>query len=369
MFRPPREAKQFREEHSQEIVGIGVRLGFSGDPLRLTVVGPPIPGRPAEQAGIRQSDAILAVDGTSTEGFTVENMSNAVELIRGKPGEPVDITVLHVGEEKPVTLSIVRVKMMVDSVRGDYLRPDQSWEFLLKDNPNIALVRITRFGLKTTSELEKLLPRLVEAGAQAIVLDLRDNPGGSLPSAIETCEFFLPEGKAIVETRYRIGKHSSTDFSRSTGRFVGLPLVVLVNRYSASASEIVAACLQDHGRAIVVGERSYGKGTVQEVLSMEAGKSLLKLTRASFWRPSGKNIHRTELDRELANGDWGVKPNPGFEVNLDDEAYIAWLRGRANRDSLPLGTEPAEGKDPPPPYTDPVLQRAVEALQKQLDQK
>ncbi|MEX0713263.1 MAG: S41 family peptidase, partial [Pirellulales bacterium] len=163
-----------------------------------------------------------------------------------------------------------------------------------------------------------------------LILDLRGNPGGLLTSAIEIADLFLEEG-VIVSTSGRNSAKRSWD-ARKPGTFTGFPMAVLVNRYSASASEIVSAALQDHKRAVVIGERTWGKGSVQNVIELENGKSALKLTTASYQRPNGHNIHRFPDAKET--DEWGVVPDPGFEVKLEDEELIALLRYRRDRDIL-----------------------------------
>jgi carboxyl-terminal processing protease len=207
------------------------------------------------------------------------------------------------------------------------------------------------------------------------VLDLRNNPGGLLRSAVDVADLFLDDG-VIVSTKgrnyrdevYR-AKMQDTLLQGPAGK---VPLVVLINRYSASASEIVAAALQDHGRAVIIGERSYGKGSVQNIIMLENDTSALKLTTASYWRPSGKNIHRfpDKKDFEAAHLDpdeWGVKPSPGFEVKLSDEERRDWMIDRAERDVVRNRPRPQpKGGKAKGPFKDRVLDKALEHLRGQL---
>jgi carboxyl-terminal processing protease len=183
----------------------------------------------------------------------------------------------------------------------------------------------------------------------------------------------LPGGKAVVETRGRDRSlrrlYVTTEGEK---RFLNLPLAVIVNQNSASAAEIVAACLQDHGRAVVVGQRTYGKGTVQQLLPMESGKSLLKLTSASFWRPSGANIHRAPDAAESAK--WGVSPDPGYEVRLSPDEYAVYRRYRVARDMLgqEIGVETVDVTEPdespvPDDFVDVQLEMAVGYLRGDLE--
>lgn len=366
-FITPERAKMFREEIDQEIAGIGVRLHLEGEPLAVKVAGPPLPGKPADRAGVRADDTILAIDGYETTNVTPMTFeSDVIARMRGKPGEALKLTVLHAGDDVPETLDLVREIISLDSVRGDRLLEDQTWQYSLEEDPRIALVRVSSFGAKTYGELETLLPELMQSGTEAIILDLRGDPGGLLDAAVDTCELFLPSDKLIVETRNRRGQTRREWKSGGDGPYLDIPLVVLVDRNSASASEIVAACLQDYNRAVVVGERSFGKGTVQETLSMQAGDSTLKLTTASFWRPSGRNIHRHDEDRQAAlnDPDWGVTPNEGLAVEMTEEQLIELAKARAERDAV---IYKPDAPDEAPLLDDPAVDTAVAYLQEQLD--
>ncbi|WP_425396131.1 S41 family peptidase [Aeoliella sp.] len=361
------KAKMFREEINQEIAGIGVRLHLDGEPLVVKVAGPPIPGKPADRAGIRADDTILAIDDFEITNVTPRSFQeDVIGRMRGKPGEPLTLTIQHDGDSEPTKLDLIREIVELDSVRGDRLLPDQSWRHTLEEDPRIALVRVSSFGAKTYRELETLMPELINRGAEAVVLDLRMNPGGLLDAAVATCELFLPDDKLVVETRDRRGKTRNKWASSGDGPYLDLPLVVLVDRNSASASEIVAGCLQDYNRAVVIGERSFGKGTVQETLSMQAGESTLKLTTASYWRPSGENIHRHQDDRESAldDPDWGVTPNEGLEIEMTEEELIDLVKARAERDSTIYDPDLAEEG---PLLHDPAVDVAVAYLQELLD--
>jgi carboxyl-terminal processing protease len=278
----------------------------------------------------------------------------------------VRLTVLHAGQEEPVELAIPRDIIHIDSVLGDTRRPDGSWDFALAGHPRITYVRLIQFGEQTVAELRTALQsRLVEA----LILDLRDNAGGWLDAAVGTCSFFLTSEAEIVSTRGRGGVvlHAF----KADGQPLleaRVPIVVLTNHFSASASEIVAACLQDHGRAKVIGQRTWGKGTVQNILKLEGGRSALKLTTASYWRPSGQNIHRRKNAKDTDQ--WGVTPDAGFEVALTDEQADAVRKHRRERDLNVLGkksvAETTDGK-PAPPLADPQLDKAVDYLEQQLN--
>jgi carboxyl-terminal processing protease len=193
---------------------------------------------------------------------------------------------------------------------------------------------LTTFGQHSAAEMRAALDVAGTCPFNGVILDLRDNAGGLLEAAVETCDLLIDSGR-IVSTRGRDRRDRSVyDATPSMVIPRTVPVAVLINKYSASASEIVAACLQDHQRAVVIGERSWGKGTVQNLLEIEGGRSALKLTTASYWRPSGKNIHRRKDAPE--SDEWGVSPSPGFEVKLSEEAQEKLRLARRDRD---LGRE------------------------------
>ena len=240
-------------------------------------------------------------------------------------------------------------------------------------------MRISNFAEKTPEELRQALRWLTQRNMRGLVLDLRDDPGGLLTAATDICDMFIDSG-VIVTTRGRDGKISHAIEATSDGVFGDFPMAVLVNQFSASASEIVAACLQDHGRAVVVGQRTWGKGTVQEVIGLPDDQGILKLTTASYWRPSGKNIHRTKKASET--DEWGVKPDAGFDVVVEGDELIALRQWRLRRDifrpaangaapdgktpngAAPHGKTPdgaaAHGKTPDGAGIDPVVDRQLE---------
>ncbi len=358
----PDEYRRLKEELDQEFGGIGILVEFNQETKRIMVMSP-LFDTPAARAGVRAGDVILAIDGQDTATMSYRD---AVQLIRGLPGEPVRLTLLHLGDEKPVDLEIERAIIPIESVLGDTRHVDGSWDFQLQSDPRITYVRVINFGENTVEELRKTLQG---RQSRALILDLRDNAGGLLEAAVGTCNMFIDDG-TIVTIRGRDGEVRRTFTADGQPLLAGdVPMVVLANHYSASASEIVAACLQDHQRAKIVGQRSWGKGTVQNVIPLEAGRAALKLTTASYWRPSGKNIHRLKDAPEEA--EWGVRPDPGLEVKLTDEEADAIRQGRHQRDigagpenasAKPQGTE----KTAPPPPDDLQLRKAVEYLQQQL---
>ncbi|NLF67888.1 MAG: S41 family peptidase [Candidatus Anammoximicrobium sp.] len=360
----PAEYQRLKEELDQEFGGIGILLEFHQETRRIVVMSP-LFDTPAARAGVRAGDIILAIEGQDTATMSFRD---AVELIRGLPGEVVRLKVLHVGDEKPVDLEIERAVIPIESVLGDARRADGGWDFQLQSDPRITYVRVINFGENTAEELEKTLQG---RQPQALILDLRDNAGGLLEAAVRTCNMFLGDG-TIVTIRGRDGEVRRTYEADGHPLLpADVPIAVLVNRYSASASEIVAACLQDCGRAKIVGQRTWGKGTVQNVIPLEAGHAALKLTTASYWRPSGKNIHR--LKDAAEDAEWGVRPDAGMEVELTDEQADQIRQARRQKDvgaeSQQASGKPAAPQETPPPSPDDLqLKKAVEYVRLQLDE-
>jgi carboxyl-terminal processing protease len=360
------DADPLRTEIRQQFGGIGVRIGFEGQPPRLTVVGPADPGAPAARANVLPGDRILKIDGQSTDGM---KMSEVLRLMRGQPGTKVSLTIQHAHEETPRNIELVREVINIESILGDRRGDDGSWQFQLADDQRIAHIRIVSFGDRTSTEFDRVLENVMANGAVAAVIDLRDNTGGALESAVAICEMLLPAGKIIVETRGRDRKLRQRYQTSEDGKYLHLRVAVVVNQESASAAEIVAACLQDHQRAVVAGQRSYGKGTVQQLVPMESGRSLLKLTWASFWRPSGAKIHRTVGNQDDAT--WGVVPDAGFERKLSPEEYVAYQEYRNQRDMMRLTSSEDSAKDREQSVAaesaDRQLEIAVNYLQGQLN--
>lgn len=365
-YLPEEEADPLRTDIRQQFGGIGVRIGFEGDPPRLVIVGPPEPGTPADRANLLPGDQILAIDNQATEGLA---MADVLRLMRGQPGTKIQLLIRQEHADHPRTVDLVREVIDIESILGDRRSEKGGWEFRLAAEPRIAHVRIASFGDRTAMEFARVLEQVMANGVEAVVIDLRDNAGGALDAAVAVCQMLLPAEKVIAETRGRGQSLRQRYATTVDGDYLDLPLAVVVNQNSASAAEIVAACLQDHGRAIVVGERTYGKGTVQQLVPLESGRSLLKLTWASFWRPSGERIHRAA--GSAADGTWGVMPDPGFQRTLTPDEYAAYRKYRVDRDILGLRQRqsPAENGKPNPTadFVDEQLQMAVNYLRDELD--
>ncbi len=345
---PQEEYRSFLESIEQKFGGVGILVELHPETKRLTVMSP-LFGTPAYEAGIKSGDTIVAIDGKETDGL---DLKDCVGLMRGDPNTPVKVKVQHLDSDEPVELTLMRAIIHTETVLGDKRLEGAKWDFHLQEDPQIAYVRITSFGDETADELRKAL--LDNTGKfrdfKGIILDLRSNPGGTLRAAVDICRMFIDSG-VIVSTRGR--DKQEKDVYEANGTSVipaNIPVAVLVNHYSASASEIVSACLQDHERAVVIGERSWGKGTVQNVIQLEGGKSALRLTTSSYWRPSNKNIHRGKDAKDT--DDWGVLPSDGFEVKLTPEEFKKAIEARQAKDMYRPYVDPSSpSKETKPPET------------------
>lgn len=354
----------------QQFGGVGLELAID-EATRTPTVLAPVPHAPAWRAGIVAGDVIQAIDDAPTKGMPLRE---AVRRLRGRPGETVRLRVVAAAPRSTLDpaaagaaavrdVTLVRETVKVESVLGDRRRADGSWEWMVEDAPGIALVRIASFGDHTITDLDAALgviERQAGDGLRGLVIDLRGNGGGLLSAAVETCDRFLDDGVIVATVGRRGGdgaaEATATRRAEPGAVLSGVPLAILVDGLTASAAEIVAACLQDHARARIVGSRTYGKGTVQSILPLSDGRSLLKLTTSEYLRPSKANIHRRRGDGETAV--WGVSPDPGCEITptaAQLERTRAWRRGR----DLAGASRPTAV---PVTTADPVLATALRVL-------
>jgi carboxyl-terminal processing protease len=355
----PEEMDRFRTTVESEFGGIGIQITDEDGPLR---VHSPLVGTPAYRAGLMAGDQIVEIEGQSTRGMSRDE---AVRRLKGKAGTSVTLTVIHSGKAAKEKVTLTRELIHIDTVLGDRRKPNDQWEFMLDPQKGIGYVRLSAFSRETAQELRRALEDLKRQNLRGLIVDLRFNPGGLLTSAVEVSGLFISKGR-IVST---VGRNVPERVweARKEGAYEGFPMAILVNRYSASASEIVSACLQDHHRAVVIGERTWGKGSVQNVIPLDEGppgaeakgppdrpgpRSALKLTTAGYRRPSGKNIDRLPGAKE--SDAWGVLPDPGFEVKLSDKEMVDLMKYRHERDVvLPKKPPPAAAAKPAPPQTAP----------------
>ena len=373
----PKDYKQFDKISKGTFGGIGVQLGYDRQNRgQLTVISPMV-GTPAYEKGVLAGDVILKIDGKSTENMRI---SDAVDIIQGEPGKSITLTVVHEGSKEPIDVEITRAEIKVQSVMGDRrLQEDpKQWDLFIDHSNKIGYIRLTNFSETAAKEMEEAVEKLEGDGVRGLVIDLRNNPGGLLTAAVEISDLFLDQG-AIVTIKGRNDREKTYE-AKATGTHLlpkeKFPIAVLINKYSASASEILSAALQDNDRAVIIGERSYGKGSVQNIIRInegDRGMSALKLTTASYWRPSGKNIHRFPDSKET--DEWGVKPDPGYEITMKDEERLEYMIDRNHRDVVrgkdAPATKPKEDKNKEKdkdkkPFEDRVLKKAMEYMQEKI---
>jgi carboxyl-terminal processing protease len=327
--------KELQNDTQGAFGGLGIvvslREGF------VTVVAP-MEDSPGFKAGIVTGDRILKIDGKSTEKM---NLQDAVKNLRGEPGSKVSLTVFTPASGVTKEHTLVRENINVDMVKDI----NGKKEFPVGPD-KIGYVRLVQFGEKTSDELQNAIRRMKSQNMQALILDLRWNPGGLLEQAVEVCEKFLPRGELVVTTEGRSPAQNSTRRAMGRGDEIkGIPVVVLVNLGSASASEIVAGCLQDLKRAIVLGERTFGKGSVQSILPLQDGAAL-RLTTAKYYTPSHKVIHEQ-----------GITPDIVVPMSEEQERDILLQRTPGGVESL----EAAE-RERVKQARDPQVERAIDLL-------
>lgn len=303
--------QELQDDTEGQFGGVGLMVGMKDG--HITVIAP-MDDTPGSRAGILSGDRIVKVEGKSVEKLA---LTDVVKMLRGNPGTTVSLTIERpaAGTEKTFTLTraIIQVDMVKDIHGGK--------EFPLDEN-KIGYVRITQFGENTGGELESALDKLKAQGVKGLILDLRWNPGGLLDQAVEVCQKFLPPGQLVVSTE---GRHTVEKYyARGRGdELKNVPIVVLVNLGSASAAEIVTGCLQDLHRAVVLGEKTFGKGSVQTIFPLDDG-SALKLTVAKYYTPSHKVIHER-----------GITPDILVPLTDTEEAAVLVKRSPGGVDSLP----------------------------------
>ena len=312
-FMEPEKYKELQNDTQGAFGGLGIVISMKDN--FITVIAP-MDESPGFKAGIMTGDRIIRIDGKSTEKM---GLPDAVKLLRGDADTQVRLTVLRPSSGQMKEFNLKRSVIAVDMVKDI----NGKKEFQLGEN-KIGYVRLVQFGEKTSSDLEEALSKLKKQGMQALVLDLRWNPGGLLEQAVDVCEKFLPRGTKIVTTEGRNPAQNTE--RRANGRgdeLHNMPIVVLVNLGSASASEIVAGCLQDLKRGIIVGEKTFGKGSVQSILPLTDG-SALRLTTAKYYTPSHKVIHEE-----------GITPDVPVPMSEEEDRDIQLQRAPGGLESLP----------------------------------
>ncbi len=278
----PEEYKEFQEDISGEFGGVGVEISIKdGRP----VIVAPIEGTPAYRAGLRAGDVILEIDGKDTFGMSI---SKVVKLMRGKPGTTVELTIYRPETKKTFKVKITRAIIHVTPVKWTVIEPY-----------NIGYVKIVQFQQDTAKRLEKALEEILKHRPKGIIIDLRNDPGGLLSQAVAVADLFLPPDKVVVSIKGRV-EHEVYRTEKPALVPKDVKVVILVNRGTASASEIVSGCLQDYKRAVLVGEKTFGKFCVQTPIPIENGKyGVLKLTTAYYYTPKGRNLNKKGLTPDI----------------------------------------------------------------------
>ncbi len=347
VYVPPAKEEDFERMLEGSFKGVGIQLNQQ-DNGTVEVVSP-IDGSPAFKAGVQAGDVILKVNGDPIDG---QRLSDVIKKITGKLGTQVMIRVRHVSGQE-VDLTMNREEITVPTVRAFRRKADNTWDWFISDNPKVAYVRVTQFTMETFDRINETLADLLKQGMKGLILDLRFNPGGHLDQAEKVVDLFIDHG-VIVSTR---GRNRPEEVRRATapGTLPYFPMIVLVNEHSASAAEIVAGSLMDNKRALVIGQRTYGKGSVQEVVPLEDKGGRLKLTVAYYYLPSGRLVHRKKDAT-----DWGVQPQ--IVVPMDTAAQQQLAKENYERE---LFRRPTTGPATMPAMNyadDAQLQRAVDTM-------
>ncbi len=301
VFFPPKLASEFVESISGKFEGIGAEIGLRDD--ILTVIAP-LPESPAEKSGVKSGDKIIAIDGTNTTGMTVEK---AVSLIRGLKDTTVVLNIIHKDTSSAIDISIIRDKIQVPSI------------YKQNEEDDIVYVRIAQFNQDTTREFDEIVSGILNSNTKGIILDLRNNPGGFLESAIDVAGEWVDSG--LIVTEKLVDGSMKPHYTRGKHRLKGIPTVVLIDGGSASGSEIVAGALQDFSLATLVGEKSFGKGSVQDFEVFDDG-SALKITIAKWYTPLDREIDKNgilpdvKIEKMFAPmpNDDGSEPLPDAEI-------------------------------------------------------
>lgn len=351
VYVPPAEQETFDRLLEGSYKGVGIQLEQDPKTKEIEVLTP-IEGSPAHKAGVRAGDIILAVNGEGVRGIALQDVMNKV---KGPLGSEVRIKVRHLNGEE-VELTMTRQEIVMPTVKGYRRNEDNTWDYFVNNEPKVAYVRVTQFTPDTTAKVRSVIEQCLSQGMKALVLDLRFNPGGRLDQAQEVVDLFIREG-TIVVTR---GRNRPEDVRRATaeGTLPEFPMVVLVNEHSASAAEIVAGSLMDNRRATVVGNRSYGKGSVQEVVHLDRGGEL-KMTVAYYYLPSGRLVHRKKDAT-----DWGVMPQIVVPMDEDTQKWLVQNQEEVERFRRPiLATQPSTQPATTQSTTQPTTQRTDNQLE------
>ncbi|MCF6157542.1 MAG: S41 family peptidase [wastewater metagenome] len=336
----PEELEDLKIETEGEFEGVGIEV-IVKDGL-LTVITPLIDS-PAFKAGILIGDRIIKINGEYTENMSIRE---SIKKLRGKLGTKVTLTVVHEGNPTPEDITMERAMIHVKSVRGARI---------VDDEYKIGYLAITNFQENTVEDMDTAVQNLLKKGMNSLILDLRFNPGGLLSAAVDMADRFLEKG-VIVSTKGRDKSQDYTYHAQKLGTYRNFPVIVLVNNGSASASEIVAGAIKDHKRGLLLGIKTFGKGSVQSLIPVDKGEAALKLTTARYYAPSGICIHEK-----------GIEPDIKVPLSFDEtkalHLHLATIDTRMNGDREKGSLPPENGvQEEEPPYVDIQLERAIDIL-------
>ncbi len=350
----PEELTGFDKQIRGTFSGIGAEVDIHLN--RLHIISP-LEESPAWKAGVMAGDTVMEINGESTLNIKI---TDAITKLQGAEGTPVKLKIRHeTGEEKEVT--ITRARINVATIKGINRDAEGKWNFMLDDANKIGYVRLSQFTDKTAADLRAALDKLLEQKVRGLILDMRFNPGGLLESAVEVSDMFLDKGKRIVSVKGRVVPEK-IEWSTQEGTIPPIPMVVIANEASASAAEVVTGALSDNERAVFIGTRTFGKGSVQQVMKLDGEQGALKITNAYYYLPNGRNIHRRE-----GSDKWGVDPGDGFYVPMSPEEVKKMVEQRREGDVLRKAAQKQQTGTITPAWireqmSDPQLAAAQEAL-------
>ena len=324
-FMVAEEYSETEDELTNAFTGVGIQVEQRDGHIVIVAA---IPATPAERAGIRRGDQLVKIDG---EPLVNPTLDSTIKLVRGEPGSLVTLTVFRPSQNKNFDFAVHRERIQLDSVRLTSVRPGK-----------VGFLQITQFSERTGEEFQRALEGLEKQGIRSLVIDLRNNPGGLLEAAISVCSAFFDKGELIAYTQGRTPESRENHFASGNHPKRTYPVAILVNGGTASAAEIVAGAMRDTHRAVIVGEKTFGKGSVQSVIELDNGEGL-RLTTARYYTPSGVTIHEK-----------GINPHAEIEVSADEEARLRVQQTRADDGDL------EDSKDKPVP--DVQLSAAEEIL-------
>lgn len=330
-FMDEKAYKEMKTETQGSFGGVGIRITMQDGTLTIIT---PMPDTPAYSAGILPEDKITKIDDKSTENMS---MDEAVKLMRGNPGTKVKLTIYRPATKEELEFTLKRKKIKIETVKKQ----------MLEDN--IGYIRLSEFNAQSAADVKKMLGELSKEGMKAFIFDLRNNPGGLLDAAVNICELFIKEESIVVSTKGREGFTEQNYYTKSKPVYPDLPIVVLINRGSASASEIVTGTLQDYKRALIIGGNSFGKGSVQTIIPLADGNAL-KLTIAKYYLPSGRTILKADKKKGTKSG---VTPDISIEVKPEIEGKL-YMQSEAEK--LPPNSKEQEK------ITDEVLDTAIKII-------